>query len=82
MGNDTLINTQVGFQNNIGNTPLMGWVTPSFQQITFAHGITLPLLPFLFRQLAYMYSGSKNCPNVWLFQKEWSVTNQINYIQI
>ena len=28
------------------------------------------------------YSGSKNCPNVWLFQKEWSVTNQINYIKM
>ena len=28
------------------------------------------------------YSGSKNCPNVWLFRKEWSVINQINYIKM
>ena len=24
------------------------------------------------------YSGSKNCPNVWLFCKDWSRTNQKN----
>ena len=24
------------------------------------------------------YSRSKNCHNIWLFEKEWSVTNQIN----
>ena len=28
------------------------------------------------------YSGSKNCPNVWLFCKDWSRTNQENQVII
>ena len=28
------------------------------------------------------YSGLKNCPNVWLFCKDWNRTNQENYIII
>ena len=28
------------------------------------------------------YSMSKNCSNIWLFQKEWFVTNPINKIMM
>jgi hypothetical protein len=35
----------VGFQNNVGDAPLTGWVAPSSQQIAFVRGTTLPLLP-------------------------------------
>ena len=44
----------VGFRNNVGDAPLTGWVAPSSQQIAFARGTTLPLLPSLFDQLAYI----------------------------
>jgi len=27
-----------------------------------------------------IYSGSNNCPNVWLFWKDWLGINQVNYI--
>jgi hypothetical protein len=32
----------VGFRNNVGNAALVGWVSPSSQQIAFARGTTLP----------------------------------------
>jgi hypothetical protein len=30
----------------------------------------------------WTYSGSKNCPNVWPFWKDWLAINQINYVII
>ena len=57
-------------------TTLPFWNLMSFQRHLFAHQWFKTALLWAF--LLMTYSGSKNCPNVWLFCKDWSRTNQEN----
>jgi hypothetical protein len=53
---------------------LSHWADPA---LPFAHWHSTTLYSY-----TVIYSHSKNCPNVWLFWKDWPIKNAINYIII
>ena len=52
--------------------PFSLWACPSI----YERALQFTSTPFIFHNACY--SGSKNCPNVWLYWKDWTRTNQKN----